>query len=104
MEKVLSMSDQGMPDRNIDKGYAPLTATDLPNDLAFLVDLRRRLRLDPGESRGRLARGEVKVNGPRGLAVVGRHACRLKLYRAEYNCEQAFLMPTNINFKVYWVN
>jgi DNA-binding beta-propeller fold protein YncE len=40
-------------------------ATDVPSDLSFLLDLRRRVRL-PG-------------NGPRGLAIVGR-----TLYAAEY--------------------
>ncbi|MCL5098497.1 MAG: c-type cytochrome, partial [Candidatus Omnitrophica bacterium] len=42
-----------------------LTAADVPNDLAFLVDLRRRIKLDG--------------NGPRGLAIVGS-----TVYVAEY--------------------
>ncbi|MGA2031346.1 MAG: cytochrome D1 domain-containing protein [Thermoguttaceae bacterium] len=42
-----------------------LTAADVPNDLSFLVGLRRRIRLDG--------------NGPRGLALVGS-----KVYVAEY--------------------
>jgi len=45
--------------------YRATTAEDVPNDLAFLVGVRRKLRL--------------KGNGPRGLAVVGS-----KAYAAEY--------------------
>jgi YVTN family beta-propeller protein len=45
--------------------YSAGTAADVPNDLAFLVDLRRRIPL--------------RGNGPRGLAVVGTTA-----YVAEY--------------------
>jgi len=46
-------------------GGASSTPADVPNDLAFLVDLRRRLKL--------------AGNGPRGLAVIGT-----KVYAAEY--------------------
>jgi YVTN family beta-propeller protein len=40
--------------------YSSFLAADVPNDLAFLVDLKRRIKLDG--------------NGPRGLAVVGNQA------------------------------
>ncbi len=45
--------------------YLPVSAANVPNDLAFLVDLRRRLRLTG--------------KGPRGIAVIGS-----KVYAAEY--------------------
>jgi len=45
--------------------YSQATAADVPNDLAFLVGMRRRIRLEG--------------NGPHGMAVVGD-----KLYVAEY--------------------
>jgi YVTN family beta-propeller protein len=45
--------------------YSSVVAADVPNDLAYLVDLRRRISL-PG-------------NGPRGLAIVGS-----KVFVAEY--------------------
>ena len=62
-----------------DRGtFASITAADVPNDLAFLVDLRRRVRL---RAKGLWAMGMVDptVNGPRGLAVVGS-----KVYVALY--------------------
>jgi YVTN family beta-propeller protein len=40
--------------------YASFTAADVPNDLAFLVDLKRRIKLEG--------------NGPRGVTVVGNKA------------------------------
>lgn len=40
--------------------YSSFTAADVPNDLAFLVDLKRRIKLEG--------------NGPRGVAVVGTKA------------------------------
>lgn len=40
--------------------YASFTAADVPNDLAFLVDLKQRIKLEG--------------NGPRGVAVVGNKA------------------------------
>jgi len=51
-------------DRADQVAYLPVSASNVPNDLAFLVDLRRRLRL-PG-------------NGPQGIAVIGT-----KVYAAE---------------------
>jgi YVTN family beta-propeller protein len=45
---------------------ASSSAADVPNDLAFLVGLRRRLKLDG--------------NGPRGLVVVGSKACAAEYF------------------------
>jgi len=56
---------------------APLAANEVPNDLAFLVGIRRRISLQtklPGDP---LALGGV--NGPRGLTIVGS-----KVYTAGY--------------------
>jgi YVTN family beta-propeller protein len=53
-----------------DRGiYASTTAADVPNDLAFLVDLRRRIEL-----------GGV---GPRGVAILGG-----KAYVTQYYCDK----------------
>ncbi len=54
--------------------YALVTAADVPNDLAFLVGLRRRIPLYAGNPLARFAIEGRKVNGPRGLAVVGSTA------------------------------
>lgn len=67
MEKLAKLAappaaDAGAENRSL---YASTTPADVPNDLAFLVDLRQRVRL-PG-------------NGPRGVAVVGT-----KAYVAQY--------------------
>ncbi len=55
-----------------------ITAAEVPNDLAFLVDLRRRIRLQGDGSRGEPV-DPTSANGPRGLAVVGS-----KAYAANY--------------------
>ncbi|NQU20318.1 MAG: PD40 domain-containing protein [Candidatus Nealsonbacteria bacterium] len=56
-----------------DRGiYASATAADVPNDLAFLVGLRRRVRLQGGGPWTPV--DPVGVNGPRGLAVAGNKA------------------------------
>ena len=61
-----------------DRGtYSSATQADIPNDLAFLVGLRRRIRL-PGRDPWAYV-GDPKVNSPRGLAVVGS-----KVYIAVY--------------------
>nr|BAJ06930.1 putative surface layer protein [uncultured bacterium] len=54
-------------------GATSLTATDVPNDLAFLRGLQRRVRLYDSEQ-WRLPELDPTVNGPRGLAVVGSKA------------------------------
>jgi len=58
--------------------YSSITAAEVPNDLAFLVGLRRRIRLQGDGSRGELV-DPTSANGPRGLAVVGS-----KAYAATY--------------------
>jgi len=63
-----------------DRGtFSSATQADVPNDLAFLVDLRRRVRLQPMTLTGFPAPEGPMVNGPQGLAVVGT-----KVYIALY--------------------
>ena len=50
------------------------TAADVPHDLSFLVGLRRRIRLCGGGPSERFGTDNVKVNGPRGLAIAGSTA------------------------------
>jgi len=73
MEKLASIpaekSDAATDDRGI---YASATAADVPNDLAFLVGNRRRIRLQGGGPWDPV--DEWGVNGPRGLAVIGSKA------------------------------
>ena len=58
-----------------DRGaYSSVTVDDVPNDLAFLVGLRRRIRLPKGGPWGWLDIDPFELNGPRGLAVVGSKA------------------------------
>jgi YVTN family beta-propeller protein len=62
-----------------DRGsFSSPTQADVPNDLAFLVDLRRRIKLQPFTLTGFPAEGPM-VNGPHGLAIVGT-----KVYIALY--------------------
>jgi len=57
-----------------DRGsFSSATQSDVPNDLAFLVDLRRRIRLQNSPLFGPQTEGPL-VNGPRGIAVVGSKA------------------------------
>ncbi len=63
-----------------DRGiYASSTAADVPNDLAFLVGLRQRIRLQKGGPWAVSDEDAAKTNGPRGLAVIGS-----KVYAAMY--------------------
>ena len=58
-----------------DRGtYSSVTVEDVPNDLAFLVGLRRRIRLPKGGPWGWLDIDPFELNGPRGLAIVGSKA------------------------------
>ena len=58
-------------------GYGYTTTSNVPNDLAFLVGLRRRI---PVQGRGGwLGADRTEANGPRGMAIVGN-----KLYIATY--------------------
>ncbi len=66
-----------------DRGsYSSLTQADVPNDLAFLVGLRKRVRLQAMNIWGTAPEGPI-VNGPRGLAIVGQ-----KAYVAVYFTDQ----------------
>ncbi len=57
-----------------DRGsFSSPTQADVPNDLAFLVDLRRRIKLQATSPWSVTPTGPM-VNGPRGLAVVGSKA------------------------------
>ena len=51
--------------------YSSVTVNDVPNDLAFLVDLRRRIPLRRGGHWGMINDEGPLVNGPRGLDVIG---------------------------------
>jgi len=62
--------------------YSAVTAEDVPNDLAFLVRLRRRIQLRPGGHFGTPNDDGPFVNGPRGLDVIGS-----KVYVAVYFCD-----------------
>ena len=57
--------------------YASTTAADVPNDLAFLVGIKRRIRLQGGGPWEPV--DETSVNGPRGVAAIGT-----KVYAACY--------------------
>jgi len=63
-DKLLALPEKRDPDNRIQT-----TTADVPNDIAFLHGLRRRVLLTTGKP-GQ----EPTVNGPRGLAVVGSKA------------------------------
>jgi YVTN family beta-propeller protein len=66
-----------------DRGsFSSTTQADVPNDLAFLVGLRKRVRLQAMNLWGTAPEGPL-VNGPRGLAIVGS-----KAYVAVYFTDQ----------------
>jgi len=62
--------------------YSSITVDDVPNDLAFLVDLRRRIQLRRGGPWGMLNDPGPFINGPRGFDVIGT-----KVYVAIYFCD-----------------
>ena len=62
--------------------FSSPTLADVPNDLAFLVGLRKRVKLQPMNLWGTAPDGPM-VNGPRGLAVVGS-----KVFVAMYYSDQ----------------
>ncbi|MBN2474495.1 MAG: PD40 domain-containing protein [Pirellulales bacterium] len=76
LEKLAAMpADKNADNPTDDRGiYASSTAAEVPNDLAFLVGLRRRIRLQTRDPWGWPTEEGKKVNGPRGLAVVGSKA------------------------------
>lgn len=51
--------------------YSSVIQSDIPNDLAFLVDLRRRIRLQGRGPWGWLGADPTEANGPRGIAMAG---------------------------------
>lgn len=59
------------PNLYADRGsYSSATQEDVPNDLAFLVGIRRRIRL-PSADPWAPMEVNAKLNSPRGLAIVG---------------------------------
>lgn len=59
--------------------YSSVVQADIPNDLAFLVDIRQRIRLQGRGPWGWLGADPTEANGPRGLAIAGS-----KVYVAVY--------------------
>lgn len=53
--------------------YSSIVKTDVPNDLAFLVGLRRRIGLESSDPWAIVDDAE-KVNGPRGVTLIGNKA------------------------------
>lgn len=83
IEKLISMpatrEEAHKSGRLAERGlHTSIAAPDVPNDLAFLRGLQRRVRLYDREP-WRLPEREPTVNGPRGLAVV-----RSRVYVAAY--------------------
>jgi len=76
-QKLLALptADEEPTNRIYDKDlFASAVAADVPNDLAFLVDLKTRIYMRGGGPWGYRIEGEPVVNGPRGLCVVGNTA------------------------------
>ncbi len=72
----IAAAEKVIRDRSGKDAYVATSIADVPNDLAFLVDLRRRIRL--------------AGNGPRGVAVVGT-----KVYAAEYFTDTLGVLDIN---------
>ena len=53
--------------------YSSIVKSDIPNDLAFLVGLRRRIGLESSDPWA-IVEDAKKVNGPRGLDIIGNKA------------------------------
>jgi mono/diheme cytochrome c family protein len=72
LAKIPAEAKPGEPGKPYDDrgNFSSPTLADVPNDLAFLVDLRRRIKLQRMDITGMVPEGPM-VNGPRGLAVVG---------------------------------
>jgi YVTN family beta-propeller protein len=66
LEKLAKMPAALDPNAKIDYNAASRVATDVPNDLSFLVGVRNRIKLQPD-------------NGPRAIALIGK-----KIYTANY--------------------
>jgi YVTN family beta-propeller protein len=69
VKKIATETPLPPDNRNVYDGTA---AEDVPNDLAFLVGMRRRVSLDSAE--GEVEPDMTRVNGPRGLAIIGNRA------------------------------
>ena len=74
LEKLLAMPGEEDADAAGTNQYASSTAADVPNDLAFLVGLRRRIRLDGQGPWSQASIDDPTVNGPRGLTTIGSKA------------------------------
>ncbi|MCP4815856.1 MAG: hypothetical protein GY888_25355, partial [Planctomycetaceae bacterium] len=62
LAKLKALSSTEGSNKPVDYSVASRTAADVPNDLSFLVGLRRRIKLDDSD------------RGPRALAIVGTRA------------------------------
>jgi len=72
------------------------TPDEVPNDLAFLIDVRKRVSLQGGGSIEPIE--PIRFNGPRGLAVVGS-----KVYAAGYFSDNLAVVDLKPKFdKVVW--
>jgi len=74
-----TMEDARSSGRDI---YSTTTAIDVPNDLEFLVRMRRRIKLRPSGHLETASDEGLWISGPRGLDVVGS-----KIYVAVYFCD-----------------
>ena len=74
LAKLLAMPAVKDPNATDQGIYASATAADVPNDLAFLVGLRRRIRLEGGGPWASAPAEGPEVKGPRGLTIIGSKA------------------------------
>jgi len=77
MDKLLALpaEDTEPTNRVYDKNlFASAKAADVPNDLAFLVDLKTRIYMRGGGPWGYRTQDEPVLNGPRGLCVANNTA------------------------------
>jgi DNA-binding beta-propeller fold protein YncE len=85
IQKILQLAKGEQASEEADSAYGTgyrTTFEGIPNDLTFLVDLRRRIKLQRGTALDVIrGRGE-KLAGPRGLAIIGA-----KVYVAAYFCD-----------------
>ncbi len=77
-----------------DRGtYSSVIKSDVPNDLAFLVGLRRRIGLESSDPWATVADSQ-RVNGPKGLAIIGS-----KVYIAVYFSDLVAVVDLASNLK-----
>jgi YVTN family beta-propeller protein len=80
----------------VDSKPTSTTTDEVPNDLAFLIDVRKRISLQGGGSIEPIK--TIRFNGPRGLAVVGS-----KVYAAGYFSDNLAVVDLKPKFdKVVW--